>query len=162
MVSHHIGYILDTDLACRLDPERHIIGRVVAHRIIHIVVGVLLHEAAAILIGELALAENVESAPDPGLAAPEPAEIERAIGIPEAEFLILSVEPAHLPCKAGYILGIETVVRIVKRERRDAGLVGMAADISVRNAASHPYGALLGALSHHFHYPGLLLVCNGE
>ena len=162
MVSHHIGYILDTDLACRLDPERHIIGRVVAHRIIHIVVGVLLHEAAAILIDELALAENVESTPDPGLAAPEPAKIERTVSIPETEFLILAVEPAHLPCECDYILGIETVVRIVKRERRDAGLICVSADVSVRNAAGHPYGALLGTLSHHFHYPGLLLVCNGE
>ena len=162
MVSHHIGYILDTDLACRLYPERHIVGRVVAHCIVHIVIGVFLHKAAAILIYELALAENVESTPDPGLAAPEPAEIERAVGIPEAEFLILSVEPAHLPCKADYILGIETVVRIVKRERRDAGLICVSADVSVRNAAGHPYGAFLGTLSYHFHYPGLLLVCNGE
>ena len=133
-----------------------------AHCIVHIVIGVFLYEAAAILIYELALAENVESTPDPGLAAPEPAKIERTVSIPETEFLILAVEPAHLPCECDYILGIETVVRIVKRERRDAGLICVSADVSVRNAAGHPYGAFLGALSHHFHYPGLLLVCNGE
>ena len=164
MVAHHIGYILDSHLLGRFDPQRHTVLGVMSHGVIHVCVGILRdHIAVAVIECEPSVAENVECAPDSGLASSQRAEIGRAIRVTEAELAVRSAIPALLSGKIDDIRSIDAVFRVIEGESRDAGLVRMAADIAVRNAHSHPHGAFLGcSLADHFHYPRLVLVRDGE
>ena len=121
-------------------------------------------------VGEPAVGEDVEGAPDAGVAAADRAEIGRAIGLLEAEFLVGTVEITLAAGEGDDILRIQAVVGIVQGEGADAGLVGVGADGPVRHAEGHPHDALVDIdavphvhpLADEFHDPGLVLVGDGE
>ena len=126
--------------------------------------------AFLILKGEAPVAKDVECRPCPGLTSPHSAEIQRIVGIAEAELLIRTFIIAHLPCKGNHVRGIHAVLLVLERESADPGLVGMGTDISVRHPSGHPHYAFVDILAfdhlHSFadevHYPDLVLVCDGE
>lgn len=96
MVAHDIGYILDSHLLGRLDPQRHTVLGVMSHGVIHVCVGILRdHIAVAVIECEPSVAENVECAPDSGLASSQRTEIGRAIRITELNSLS---GPLYQPC----------------------------------------------------------------
>ncbi len=142
MVPHNVGYILDSDLLGRLDPQRKPVVRVISHRIVKIVLCVSGGKIAIVVLEcETALAEDVECAPDSGLASPQCAEIGRTISIAEAEFAVISAEPSLFAGELYHVVGVKTVFRIVERECFYTRLVRVAADISVRDSQGNPYGS---------------------
>ena len=95
MVTHHIRNILYGHLLGRLDPERHPVVRIVAHRVVNIGIGVLGHQIAlGLLECEPAVAQDIERAPDSGLASAQSAEVSRTICVAETELAVLAAEPA--------------------------------------------------------------------
>ena len=115
-----------------------------------------------------------EEAPDAGLAVADGAEIERAVGLAEAEVRVGTVVPAHFPGEGDDIGAVHAfalddaeallLVDLFRlRELPDAAGIGIGRDAVVRDAARHPHGALAaGALADEFHDPGLLRVADGE
>ena len=164
MVTHHIGHVLDGNLAGRLHKERHFALEVISHRIVEPLAcgaGNLL--AGLVHIGEDAVAQDVEGGPGAGVAAAHGAKVKRAVSVAEREFLILAAEISLLAGEGDHVRGVEAVLRIVQGEPCDAGLVCVGADVSVRDAPCHPDNALLlRALANQVHYPGLRAVGNGE
>ena len=94
----------------------------------------------------------------------------RRVGIAEGELLVRSFVVPHLAGKGDHIGCIEAVLRVVQRELRDAGMIGMRRDVAVGNAAGHPYDALVhvlaiddaAALADHLEDPRLVLVHDRE
>ena len=164
MVSHRVCDVLETYLAGRLHEEREALRGVVAHCIFNIVHCRAGHFLAVFIDeGEIAVAEAVEGGPGTALAAPHRPEIQRSIGVAEAEVGILSAVPAPFPCEADHVRGIDAVFRVVQREGADAGLVRVGADISVRHPACHPEQTFaVRPLAYEVHYPHFVLVGNGE
>ena len=164
VVAHHVGDVLDADLAGRLHEERHFALEVVAHCVFEPVGGGAGHFCAAVHIGELAVAEDVEGGPGTGFAAACAAEIEGIVDVAEAEIFVGAGVPALLPGEADYVGGVEAVVGVIEGEAGDTGLVGVGADVAVGDAAGHPDNALVaaGALAHEVHDPGLLRVGDAE
>ena len=171
VVTHHVGHILQGNLLAREDIERQLSLQVVSQDEVQIAVGI--HRGGlpvGIHQGKPAVGESIEYAPDAGLAGAGAAEINRIVGIPEAEILILPVKIPHPPGERDHVLCIETVVGIVQREAGDAGLVGMGADGPVGNPDGHPDNPLAGidavadrhTLPDHLEYPGLFLVGDRE
>ena len=164
MVPHHVGHILDTDLARGLDEERHLALQVVAHRIVQPVRsgrGDFL--PGLIEVGELPVAENVEGAPGPGVACPRTAEIQGIVCVAEGELGILAGEVPHLAGEGDDVRRIEAVLGVIQRETRDPGLVGVGADVAVGDAARHPDDTLLLlALADEIHHPDFVGVGDGE
>ena len=121
---------------------------------------------AVLFVGELTVAEDVEGAPGSCVATSDGSEIGRAVSCAEVEVLVLAVEVAFLSREGDHVRGVEAVLRVVQREGLDAGLVGVRADVTVRNPHGHPHESLadvlsvlhLAALSDEVHYPGLVLV----
>ena len=164
VVAHHVGHILDADLARRLDEEGHLALQVVAHRIVQPVRsgrGDLL--SGLVEVGELPVAKNVEGAPGPGVAGPRTAEVQGIVRVAEGEFSVLAGEVPHLAGEGDDIRRIEAVLGVIQREARDPGLVGVGADVAVGDAARHPDDALLFlALADEIHHPDLVGVGDGE
>ena len=162
MVTHHVRYILDTDLARRLHEERESLCLVVSHCIVDIVVSILGNDVSVLVLEcELAVAEDVECSPGTCLAASHSAEIKRCICVAEAELLVLSAEISLFACECDDVRCVHAVFRVVEREGADAGLVCMGADVSVRDTACNPYDTLVvRTLSDKVHHPDLLLVRN--
>ena len=95
MVTHHIRNILYRHLLGGLDPERHPVVRIVAHRVFNIGIGVLGHQIAlGLLESEPAVAQDIERAPNPGLASAQSAEVSRTVRVAETELAVLAAEPA--------------------------------------------------------------------
>ena len=166
MVSHRVGDILHGNLSGRFHEKRHPVTEILAGDVVVVGRGRFGDGLAVLLVGELAVAEDVECAPSPCVAASDGAEISRAVGCAEVEVLVLAVKVALLPRERDHVRGIETVLRIVQRECLDACLVGVRADVAVRNPHSHPHESLadvlsvlhLAAFADEIHYPGLVLV----
>ena len=89
MIPHHICHILDGNLPGRLHEKREPLCLVIAHRIVDVFVCVMLYQVAVlILVCETAVAKDVECRPGPCLAASHATELERVVGIAEAEILV--------------------------------------------------------------------------
>ena len=127
-----------------------------------------------------------ESRPHTRLAEAGSAEIDRVVDVGEAELFILTAEQAdcagvgnHVAAidhfhrgvhDLGYVLCGDGGLAVLQREGGDARLVGMSGDVSVRDAAGHPYRAFcpildihvalfvqhLFAFAHHFEDPHLV------
>ena len=171
MVAHGVGQILHAHLVVGLHKEGNPVFQVIAQGVIHIGVGIFRQDATAFLgIGEPAVAQEVIGAPDAGVAGTGGFKIPRGIGFGKVEVLVFPLEIAFLAGKGNDVLGIEAVLRVVQREFPDAGLVGMSADVAVRNAAGHPYDTLVHvdavadvhAFPNQIHDPGFVLVRDGE
>ena len=163
MVAHHVGHVLDRDLAGRFHEKRHFSVEVITHDIVEPLACGTGGFNPVLQITELPVAEDVECAPGTGVAAAGPSEIEGIVGVAEAEILVLSAEIALFACEGNHIGGIQRVLRIVQGETCYAALVGVCADISVRHAARYPYYAfIIRAFAHKVHHPGLLRVGDGK
>ena len=171
MLLHDLGQILHAHLVVGLHKEGNPVFQVIAQGVIHIGVGIFRQDAAAFFrIGKPAVAQEVIGAPDAGVAGTGGFKIPRGIGFGKVEILVFPLEIAFLAGKGNHVLGIEAVLRIVQREFPDAGLVGMGADVAVRNAAGHPYDTLVHvdavadvhAFPDQIHDPGFVLVRDGE
>ena len=170
VVSHHVGDILDSEFPCRPDEKRHPVGKVLAGDVVVVVRSLLGHCHSVLLVGEDSVTEGVEGAPSPGVTGADRAEVVRAVGCAEVEILIGAFVEAHLPCEGDDIRGIEAVLRIVEREGGDPGLVGVGADVAVRNPPGNPDHALaeilsvpeVHTLSDKVHNPGFIPVRNRE
>ena len=163
MVAHDVCDVLDSDLARRLDKQRHLSLQVISHGIVEPVgCGGTDLAAFGIEVGESPVAEDVEGAPGAGVAGSRAAEIQRIVGVAEAEARVISFVPALGTGEGDHIGSKDTVVRIVLREGRDAGLVGMGADVPVGYPARNPYDALLLSFAHEVHHPGFLCIGDRE
>ena len=100
-----------------------------------------------VLIGVHAVGHGAEEGPHAGVAAAHGPEIGRAVGVGEAERLVLTLEVAHLAGELHDVGGVEAVLGIVHREGGDPGLVGVGRDVAVGDAAGHPDDALAGVSS---------------
>ena len=144
MVAHHVGNILNANLAGGLDKEGHLAVQFVAHGVIEPVGSGTGHLVAVLVdIAELPVAENVECRPGTGFASAGAAEVERIVSVTEAEVLVGTAVPALAAGEFGHVGRVQAVVGIVPGETGDAALVGVRADVSVRNAACHPHYALV-------------------
>ena len=130
VVAHAVEDGLGRHLRAGLHPQRHAVFEVVAHGVV--------------LIGVHSVGHGAEEGPDAGVAAAHSPEVGRAVGVGEAELLVLAVEVAHLAGEGYHVGGIEAVLGVVEREGRDAGLVGVCRDAAVGNAAGHPDDAFAG------------------
>ena len=189
VVAHEVHDFVDIDFVVGFNPEGHALGFGVAH-------GVLLIAAGFAV-------DTAEHGIDAGVAATDAAEGEGCVGVAEGEFFVFAVEPSAGTGVGDYIGGIYAfhfglidVVHVVAAdngvqtfafglaeffafhgELGDAGLVGVAADIAVGNAAGNPYSAvgvfifeLFGevcldggtALSDEFENPNFVGVADGE
>ena len=170
MVSHRVGHILHGDLPGRFNEQRHPVAEILAGDVVVVGRGRLGDGLPVQLVGELSVAENVEGTPCPCVAAPYGTEIGGAVGGAEVEVLILAVEVAFLPREGNHVRGVEAVLRVVQREGLDACLVGVGADVAVRNPSGHPDESFADVLSvlhlatfaDEIHYPCLVLVRYGE
>ena len=163
VVAHHVRDIFDAYLAGRLDEEGHLALQVVAHGVVQPVRGGTRELGTILDIGELPVAKDVECRPGPSLAAPSAAEVQRIIGIAEAEILVGTAVPALAAGEFGHIGGVHAVFGVIPGETGDAALIGMGADVAVGNAAGHPHYALLvGTLAHQVHDPSLSGVGDAE
>ena len=171
MVSHHVGYVFDCEFLGRLHVEREPLAAVITHGIVEEFVSIPGdHPSVIVLVAEPAVAQDVERAPYPRFATSHRAEIERCVGIAEAELVVLALEVAFLPGEFDDVLGIEAVLRVVEREGGDAGLVSVRGNVAVRYLHCHPDYALVQVaavleqrtLAYYLHYPDLVLVAYGE
>ena len=171
VVSHYIGHVLHAGLLAGEYEQGHIGLQVSSHYIVQIGVGVTGDGVAVLVVErEPAVREDVEGAPNAGVAAAHGAKICRAVGLLEAEFFVQALEITFAAGKGDNIRSIEAVLRVLEGEFADAGLVGMGADGAVRHAHGHPNDALLrvhavahvGALADELHNPGFVLVGDGE
>ena len=104
-----------------------------------------------------------KEAPHTGIGVAHLREGDGAIGIAEAEVLVLATEVAFLAGKGDDVFRIEAVLRVFERELTDAREVGMRRDAIVGDAHSHPHSALHAwALAHDFENPSLVLVAHGD
>ena len=156
VIPHAVEELFRRDFIRRLYPQRHSVRGIVTERIIEVSVHVGCNAS--------------EKAPHTRFAGPHGAEIERRIGIGEAEIFIRPVEITLFPGKGDHVGGIEAILRIVQRELGDAGLIGMSRHISVGNAAGDPDDSFADVLSlpyfaslaDQLHDPGLLGICDRE
>ena len=163
VVAHHVGHVGHADLLGRLDEEGHFALEVIAHRIVQPVGGGAGDFHAVLFVGEGALAQDVEGAPSTGVAGAGSAEVKRVVGVAETEIRILALVPAQLAGETDHVRGEEAVLGVVLREARDAGLVGVGADVAVGDAAGHPDDAfIVRAFAHEVHHPSFLRVGDGE
>ena len=104
-----------------------------------------------------------EEAPHAGIGIAHLREGDRAIGIAEAEVLVLTTEVAFLTGEGDDVLGVKAVLRVLEGELADAGEVGMGRDAIVWDADCHPHGTLHAwALAHDLEDPRLVLVAHGD
>ena len=171
MVSHDIGHILDANLLAGEHEEGNVSLQVPAHHIVQIGVGVPGDGVTLLVVeGEPAIREDIVGAPGTGIATADGTKVYGAVGLLEAEVLVLTFEIALAAGEGNHIRGIEAVLRVVQGEFADTGLVGMGADGSVRNPHGHPDDTLLrvdavahvGSLANQLHDPGFVLVGYGE
>ena len=172
-ISSHLpkGYVFDCEFLGRLHVEREPLAAVITHGIVEEFVSIPGdHPSVIVLVAEPAVAQDVERAPYPRFATSHRAEIERCVGIAEAELVVLALEVAFLPGEFDDVLGIEAVLRVVEREGGDAGLVSVRGNVAVRYLNCHPDYALVQVaavleqrtLAYYLHYPDLVLVAYGE
>ena len=163
MVTHHFGHILGSNLAGRLHEEGHLSGKVVPESILRPVGCWPRYFDAVLFIYEYSVAEDVECAPCAGIAGARTPEIKRIVCFAEREFRIFSGKPSLLAGEGDDVRRIKAVLGIVQGKSGDPGLVGVCADISVRNPAGHPHYALvIRSLANEVHHPCLVLVGNRE
>ena len=162
VVAHHVGHVLGADLARRLHEQRHLAAEFVAHRIIDPVRSRRADEGSVLLVGEGPVAQYVECRPSPCIAGPGAREVERIVGIAEAEILVLALVPALAACEVYHVRRVEAVLRVIEREAGDAALVRVGAYVSVRHPARYPYYALFLTLADEVHDPRLLGIRDGE
>ena len=157
VVAHAVEDRFGRHLRAGLHPQRHAVVLVVAHRVVGVSVHVVGHGA--------------EEGPHAGFAGAHGAEVERRIGVAEAEIGVRAVVVTHLTGERDHVRGVEAVLGIVLREGGDAGLVGVGRDIAVGNAARHPDDAFAGvpalfvelaALADQLHDPRLVRVGDRE
>ena len=130
VVAHAVEERLGRHLRAGLDPQRHAVVLVVAHRVVGVSVHVVGHGA--------------EEGPHAGFAGAHAAEVERRVGVREAEIGVRAVVVTHFTGERDHVRGVEAVLGIVLREGGDAGLVGVGRDVAVGNAAGHPDDAFAG------------------
>ena len=157
VVAHAVEDCFGRHLRAGFHPQRHAVVLVVAHRVVGVSVHVVGHGA--------------EEGPHAGFAGAHGAEVERRIGVAEAEIGVRAVVVTHLTGERDHVRGVEAVLGIVLREGGDTGLVGVGRDIAVGNAACHPDDAFAGvpalfvelaALADQLHDPRLVRVGDRE
>ena len=140
MVAHHPFEVVGGELAFGLDPQGHVFA---------LALGDPSEPAVGLALGE----ELVEVGPYAGVAAAEGADVGDGICAREVEVLVLSVEETLLAGEGNHVFGVEGL-GVVEGEGVYAGVVGVAADVAVGDAAGNPYGAFVGlALADEFHDP---------
>ena len=152
MVAHGVEHLLGRNLLRGFHPQGHTIFGIVSHRIIQVSVH--------------ARGERTEERPYAGFAAAHRSEFERRVHVAEAEILVAAVVISHFAGERNDIRGIKTILWVVKRELRDAGLVGMRTDVTVGDTAGYPDDAFVDVptlhdfapLAYHLENPRLFLV----
>jgi len=179
MVAHEGEHVVERELAVGLDPERHPVVGIFAPCVIFVLGhfgGVGFHEAG----------------PHAGFASAQSAESERAVGVGKAEvFKLAFIQPDGLGVVhhigrvhafhgrqvvfLGQVFAADRGLAVGRLDFGDAGLVGMAGDVTVGNPVGYPYGtgvafgvdfAVLAhdllAFPYHFHDPDFVGVLDRE
>ena len=151
VISHGLHDVLRAESSRWLDEQRHAVGEVVALRVVEVLVGPgFAHDRA-------------KERPNSSLAKPRPFKGHRVVSIRKRKVGIFSRVQPNASSEGDGVGSIQAVVLVIEGEGGDSSLIGMASDVAIRNATSHPHSAfLVTPLSNQLHHPELVLVSDGK
>ena len=150
MITHRCHHILNTNLSVWFKKERHGLSPIFFSFSIS---QVTIH----------CLVKTIKEAPYASLTETSSFKISRSISITKTEVDILTFKPSFATSKIDHILRINNVFSIFHIKFMDTTLICMSTDTIIRHTYSHPYSIFTsGALSHHFHNPSFVRICDCE